>query len=179
MIKVLLIFLAVLLLLILVVIGIGMLLPQSHVVARSMLLKQKREDVYALISNMKGAPEWRKDIEMVEEVKDESGETLYREKSKHNVLTYRIVKREAPQKFATTIADKDAPFGGSWIFDLAEEGGGTRITITERGEVYSPVFRFMAKFVFGHHKTMEAYLTDLAKRFSEPAEVREGPPGHI
>lgn len=179
MIKVLLIILAVLLVLILVVVGIGMLLPQSHVVARSMLLKQKREDVYALISEMKNAPAWRKDIEAVDEVKDESGELLYREKGKHGVLTYRIVKREAPQKFVTTIAEKDAPFGGSWIFELVDEAGGTRLTITERGEVYNPVFRFMAKFVFGHHRTMETYLADVAKRFSDVAAVEEGVPGQI
>ncbi|MBL8523021.1 MAG: SRPBCC family protein [Betaproteobacteria bacterium] len=179
MIKVLLIVLAVFLLSILLVVGIGMLLPQSHVVARSMVLKQKREDIYALISEMKNAPAWRKDIEAVEEVKGEFGETLYREKSNHGLLTYRVVKREAPQKFVTTIADKDAPFGGSWIFYLVEEGGGTRLTINERGEVYNPVFRFMAKFVFGHHRTMETYLADVAKRFSEVAAVQEGVAGQI
>lgn len=179
MIKILLIFLAVLLLSILLVVGIGMLLPQSHVVARSMVLKQKRDAVYALISDMKNAPAWRKDIEAVEEVKGEADETLYREKSKHGTLTYCIVKREAPQKFVTMIADKDAPFGGGWMFDLAEEGDGTRITITERGEVYNPVFRFMAKFVFGHHKTMETYLANLAARFSETAAIEEGKPGQI
>lgn len=179
MIKVLLICLAVLLLSILLVVGIGMLLPQSHVVVRSMLLKQKRDAVYALISDMKNAPAWRKDIGSVEEVKSEADETLYREKSKHGTLTYRIVKREPPQKFVTAIADKDAPFGGSWIFDLTEEGDGTRITITERGEVYNPVFRFMAKYVFGHHKTMETYLANLAARFSETAAIEEGKPGQI
>ncbi len=32
------------------------------------------------------------------------------------------------------------------------------VTITERGSVYNPIFRFMSRFIFGHTATVEAYL---------------------
>ena len=179
MIKITLLIFAVLAVLILAAVCIGMLLPQSHVVARSMHVNQRPEVVYTAISNLKNAPAWRKDIEAVDEVKGDSGETLYREKSKHGVLSYRIARNDVPTKFVTTIAERDAPFSGSWIFDLAEENGGTRITITERGEVYSPVFRFVARFIFGYHKTMEIYLADLAAHFSQVGLVQDGVPGDM
>ena len=59
-----------------------------------------------------------------------------------------------PSPFVTRIADPDQPFGGT-DFDIAPDAGGTRLTITERGEVYNPIFRFMARVVFGYTGTME------------------------
>ena len=40
------------------------------------------------------------------------------------------------------------------------------VTITEHGQVFNPVFRVMSRFVFGHTATIEAYLTNLARRKS-------------
>ncbi|MBI3714693.1 MAG: SRPBCC family protein [Betaproteobacteria bacterium] len=175
MIKIALIAVAILILLIVVVVAVGLLLPQSHVLSRAITLKQKREAVYAVVSDLKNAASWRKDLQSVEVVTTANGETLYREKSAHGELRYRILATEPPTKFVTEIADKSA-FGGTWTIELSEAGEGTRIVITERGEVYNPVFRFMARFVFGHHKTMEAYLRDLAAKFSEEAVITEGSP---
>ncbi len=173
MIKILLVALVVLVLLIAIAVAIGYSLPQGHVVSRSILLKQKRDAVYAVVSDLKGAPSWRTGITAMVEVKGEGGETLYKETSRQGVLHYRVAAAEPPGKFVTAIAEKNAPFGGSWTIALSETPQGTRVVITENGEVYNPFFRFMAKFVFGHHKTMEAYLRDLAVKFSEEAVTRE------
>jgi hypothetical protein len=70
----------------------------------------------------------------------------------------------APQQFVSRIADPNLPFGGTWTIDLKPEGAGTRVTITEHGEVYNPIFRFMSRFVFGHTATIDAYLTALQRR---------------
>jgi hypothetical protein len=59
------------------------------------------------------------------------------------------------------IADPDQPFGGTWAFELASEGAGTRVTITENGEVYNPIFRFMSRFVFSETSTLESCLGSL------------------
>ncbi len=59
------------------------------------------------------------------------------------------------------------PFGGTWTFDIEPAGTGTQLTITEDGIVRNPIFRFVSRFVFGHYKTQETYLRDLAKKFGE------------
>ncbi len=64
----------------------------------------------------------------------------------------------------TRIADPDLPFGGTWTFELAPEAGGTRLTITERGEIRNPIFRTMSRFVFGYGATMETFLAELRAR---------------
>jgi hypothetical protein len=53
---------------------------------------------------------------------------------------------------------------------FAAENGGTRVRITEDGEVSNVVFRFMSQYVFGHTATIDGYLSSLAKRFAEDAK---------
>mgnify|MGYP003472568337 CR=1 FL=1 len=38
------------------------------------------------------------------------------------------------------------------------------MTITERGFVTNPLFRVLARFVFGYEKTTKDYLRDLGRR---------------
>jgi hypothetical protein len=71
------------------------------------------------------------------------------------------VERQPPRRLVTRIADADLPFGGTWTFELAPEEGGTRVTITERGEIRNPIFRAVARYVFGYGATMEAFLDEL------------------
>jgi hypothetical protein len=44
------------------------------------------------------------------------------------------------------------------------------LTITERGQISNPVFRFMARYVFGYHATMQEYLASLGRKFGEPVD---------
>ena len=67
------------------------------------------------------------------------------------------------------IADPDLPFGGTWTYEITPDGGGSRLTITEDGEIYNPLFRFMARFVFGYEGTIASYMSSLEKRLAGPA----------
>ena len=65
----------------------------------------------------------------------------------------------------TRITDKSLPFGGSWEYLVTSEGTGSRVQITERGEVYNPVFRFVSRFIMGHSATASAFLKALGAKF--------------
>ena len=82
--------------------------------------------------------------------------------------------RCAPVHLLTKIDDRSLAFGGTWSHDLVPSGTGTTVTITERGEVYNPLFRFMSRFVFGHTATMEGFLGALAVRMGELTAVSAG-----
>ena len=49
----------------------------------------------------------------------------------------------------------------------------TIVRITEDGQVYNPVFRFMSRFVFGHARTMDAYLRALGRAAGQEVEVKD------
>ena len=44
---------------------------------------------------------------------------------------------------------------------------GTRLTITENGEVYNPIFRFVSRFFLGYTSTMESVLRALGTKHGE------------
>jgi hypothetical protein len=59
------------------------------------------------------------------------------------------------------------PFGGWWEYVIAPAGSGSRVTITEHGEVYNPIFRFVSRYVMGQTKTLDSYLTALAAKLGD------------
>ena len=71
-------------------------------------------------------------------------------------------RMEPPSLLVARIADPKLPFGGTWTYRIAPAAGGSDLTITEDGEVYNVFFRFMSRFVFGHHATMDGFIKHLA-----------------
>jgi hypothetical protein len=86
------------------------------------------------------------------------------EESGSDTLPLRVEEFEPPLRLRMRIDDRSLPFGGTWTYTLRPVEGGTELTLVEDGEVYNPVFRFMSRFVFGHHATIDRYLADLRKR---------------
>ena len=151
-----------------VVIG-GALLPRQHKVSRSILLRTPPAQVYALIRDFVAAPTWRADVSRVEILKSENGGTRFREYGKHGAVSYEVVSEIPNQRLVTRIVDKDLGYSGSWDYQLSPAEGGTRLTITEDGDVPNVVFRFMSRFVFGHTGTIDKYCRAVAARFGDNA----------
>ena len=70
-----------------------------------------------------------------------------------------------PRKLLVTRIVGEKAFGGTWTFDIGPDERGSTLTITERGEVYNPVFRVASRFVIGHHRSIDRYMSLLRKRF--------------
>ncbi|HJU74959.1 MAG TPA: SRPBCC family protein [Gemmatimonadaceae bacterium] len=140
---------------------VGVLLPQSHVASTSRTFAHPAERVFAAIGDVKSYPSWRSDVREVTVLSEQP--LRWREDGGNGKIEYERTVDEPPQRQVVVIASKDLPFGGSWIYELAPDGTGTRLTITEHGDVYNPIFRFMARFVFGHTKTMNDYLSALER----------------
>lgn len=152
--------------LILLLIAIGYALPISHVATREASLPAPPERVFSVLRDVEKFPTWRSGVKSVEMLATTPA-LRWRERG-DNDITFEMETVEAPTKIVTRIADKTLPFGGSWTYDLSPDGGGTRLVITENGEVYNPLFRFMSRFVFGHTATIERFLTDLGRAFAGP-----------
>ena len=81
-------------------------------------------------------------------------------------ILFEVAERVPDRRLVTRIADPSLPFGGRWTFELAPAAGGTELRITEDGEVYNPIFRFVSRFVMGYSHSTDRYLGD-AKRALE------------
>lgn len=160
--------------LVLIVVLVGLLLPKQHVVSRAILLHQKPEHVFQLISDFKAAPSWRPDVQEVELLSPTDGHARYREKSKDGTIAMEVVESIPWSRMVTRIADKGLPYGGMWIFDISSTAEGCRLNITERGEIYNPVFRFVSRFLLGYERTLDAYLRNVSHRFGEGSDPEDG-----
>jgi uncharacterized membrane protein len=157
-------------LLVAVVAFVGFRLPMQHTSSRSILLHQPPQQVYDVIRDFSTAPKWRSDLKSVEVQNQPNGKIHFREHGSQGTVNYELVEDVPAQRLVTRILDTDLGYSGKWTYSFTPEGGGTRVTITEDGEVANVFFRFMSRYVFGHTATMDSYLTSLAKRFGEDAK---------
>ena len=145
--------------LLILVVVIGALLPQKHRVSRTVSLHHPAETVWALIS---GPPTWRPEITNYQELPPHEGHRTWRETDKHGqTIPYEAVDATPPRHLVTRITDSGLPFGGAWTYEIVPAGNSCTLTITEDGEVYNPLFRFVSRFIFGHTATLDGYLKAL------------------
>jgi len=144
----------------------GLLTPKSHVVARRAVYRASREEVWRAIAEVEGYPGWRKDVKRVERLTDREGRAVWREAGGQGEIVFERVEAVAGERMVVRIADPGLPFGGTWTYELAAVEGGTELRITERGEIYNPVFRFMSRF-FDLGATIEGVMKSLGKKFGE------------
>jgi len=141
------------------VIAVGSMLPRKHTAARTVKLGQPADRAWAVIS---GPPTWRPDVKQYQELPPVEGRRTWRETDKHNqTITYELVESVPPRRLVTRIADPKLPFGGTWTYEIVPEGQTCTLTITEDGEVYNPLFRFVSKFILGHTATIDGYMKAL------------------
>ena len=145
---------------------IGSRLPKNHTASKSILLHRSPKEVYDVVRDFGSAPSWRSDVKSIEVRTQPDGKVQFREVGSDTV-DYAVDEDVPGQKLVTRILNTDLGYGGKWTYEFSPEGGGTRVKITEDGEVSNVLFRFMSRYVFGHTATMDGYLTSLAKRFGE------------
>jgi hypothetical protein len=164
---------AVLTSLLFIIIAVGLSIPRQHVASRTLKTGQSPEIVWRVITDYGGQPAWRKDVKSVERLPDKGGHEVWREVYKQgSPITLETAEAVAPNRLVRIIADEGGPFSGRWEYEIKGDGaGGSNLTITERGEVPNPFFRFVSRFLIGHTYFMEKFQKDLAAKFGEEAVI--------
>jgi len=155
--------------LVVVVAVIGWMLPVKHRASVARVYQATPASLFSLITDVSAFPSWRTGVSRVDTLPDENGHLRWQEVTKNGPPITYVVERAVPDRVLVgRIADPNLPFGGSWTYELTPGAvGQTKLTITEDGEVYNPIFRFVSRFVMGHEATINRYLSDVGKRFPE------------
>jgi hypothetical protein len=122
---------------------VGFFVPVSHVASRSVEFSKPPDVVFALIADPGSYKGWWDGAEVKSEV----------------------VERVPPSKLVTKVVG-ETQFGGTWTFEITPTAAGSRLTITERGEIYNLVFRALARYVIGYTGTMDSYLQAARKKLA-------------
>ena len=127
---------------------IGAMLPVAHVATRRVRFRQSPESVWNVLSPGISQRRFRQDD-----------------------VNYEVTESIPNRRLVTRIADKNLPYGGSWTYEIQPESDGSSLRITENGEVYNPVFRFVSRFIMGHTATIDAGLKALGSKLGETAAI--------
>jgi len=151
--------------LVLLIVVIGWSLPVKHQATSEVTINTAAGPLYNLITDVERYPQWRSSVERTERLPDSAGRTRFREIGSDGTILYEMETAEPNKRVVNRIADTSLQFGGSWTYDLIPRGDSTTLRITENGEVYNPIFRFVSRFVMGHTRTIKTYLHDVSKHF--------------
>lgn len=149
-----------------IVLLVGWALPVRHRVAREATYQVSVDSLYATLTDVEAFPSWRSNVQRVDALPAAEGRRSYREVGAGGALSYVVEEAVPPRRLVTRIADRGLPFGGRWTYELTPTGGGATLRVTEDGEVYNPLYRFVSRFVLGHDTTIERYLRDLEARLA-------------
>lgn len=151
---------------------IGALLPEKHTATEAARFHQNPDAVWQAITNFQDFPAWRSNVRSIEPLASQNNLAAWREvDTRDHVLPIQVLESNPPRRLVTKIADPKLPFGGTWTYDLAPAPDGCTVRITENGKIHNVIFRFMARFIFGYKLTMETYLNDLGRKFSESPTI--------
>ncbi len=134
---------------------IGTMLPRDHVASVTARIAAKPNDVWTTITSPADFPAWRSDVKRVELLPATPTGPSWREHGSNGAIIFVVEAWDPPHRFVGRIADTGLPFGGSWEYRVEPDGpGASRVTITEHGSIYNPIFRFVSRFIMGYTGTM-------------------------
>jgi Polyketide cyclase / dehydrase and lipid transport len=142
---------------------IGSRLPKAHHASRTARFPVPPPTLYAVITDVDRYPEWRKGVKRIERLPDRDGRPAWIEHGSNGAIPMSLERAEPPSLVVGRIGEGLA-FGGTWTYRIKPAPDGSELTIVEDGEIYNPIFRFMARYLFGYEATMTAYLASLQAR---------------
>jgi len=145
---------------------LGALLPRDHVATLTARIAAPPGAVWSAITDAARFTDWRADVTKVDILPATATGPSWREYSRHGAITMVVDLAEPPHKLVGRIADEGLPYGGKWIYEVEPDGdSASRVTITEAGSVYNPIFRFVSRFIMGHTASIDTYLRSLGRHF--------------
>jgi uncharacterized protein YndB with AHSA1/START domain len=154
----------------------GIAIPRGHVAIVRATLGRPPAEVWQAVTDHASQGSWRKDLKSIEMQPSRDGKISFTEVGGHGPIGFVVEESVPTSRYVVRILDEELPFGGRWIFALEPAGTGSRLTITEDGEVKNLVFRALSPF-FSKTATMEGYLEALGAKFGEtvtPEVVQKG-----
>jgi uncharacterized protein YndB with AHSA1/START domain len=129
--------------LIIVVAIVGSMLPRNHKASRTLTVQRPPADVWPAITQATAS----------------------------SSVPVDVLENNPPHRLVTRVTEKEKNFGGMWTITIAPTPTGSTVTVTEDGWVANPIFRFMSRFVIGHHATMDGILKQVARNLNEPTAL--------
>jgi len=152
---------------------IGILIPASHIVSRSVNLKLSSKRLWDILIDVSSYPEWQPKVEKVTVQEEKDQQIVFVEHSTRKRHTVIIHHQRTPCKCLLRILEerpsiggqkKIPTFSGSWTFEITqdkESENQVTLKITEQGVIKKPIVRVTHMLLFGFHRRIDRFINDL------------------
>jgi uncharacterized protein YndB with AHSA1/START domain len=146
---------------------VGALRPADHTASVTVRLARPRAEVWTVVTDFTAYPQWFREVAASERIADIGGQPAWKERFGGFEATLVERERVEGERIVREILPAGS-FSGTWTYELADEGAGTRLTVTERGHVGNPFFRGMMAFS-DETRTMRLFTEALGAKLGVPA----------
>jgi len=146
---------------------VGLRMPREHTVSSRIQLTASRDAVWSALRNFGDYPTWHSGFKSSEKGAPRAGHEVWVQNVDGMTMSIEVLESQPPSRLVTeVVTDEASQWGGFWTYEVASNGAGTQVTITEEGWIKSPFLRVMMK-VMGTHSTMDGVLKNLGAKFGE------------
>jgi hypothetical protein len=78
-----------------------------------------------------------------------------------------VTLEDPPVRLVTEVIPEETSFGSTWVYTIQSDGPGVLIIVEERVRVCAELHRLILRWVIGHHRSLDSYLTALGGYFGE------------
>ncbi|MFZ5495968.1 MAG: SRPBCC family protein [Verrucomicrobiota bacterium] len=137
---------------------VGRAQPERHTASISFRLPRPRATVWTALTDYAAMPRWWPAVKSIRFETRPDGEIItWSADARGREIGFRTREQQAPARLVREITGDDLPFGGTWTYELRDEPGGTRLTLTEDGFVKPPFFRGVMKLFMKPEGTMRDF----------------------
>jgi hypothetical protein len=145
---------------------IGLFLPTERMFVKTAKFKSSPQEIWNVITDIKGQEEWRVDVKSIEMINAQKGEEKWTEiPEKGRPITFQVRTYEPPNRFDIEIVESG--FSGYWEGRINEENGLTSIEFKEVVVISNPYSKTISYLFLDLNKTMDLYLANLKKKLGE------------
>ncbi len=152
--------------------AVGWKLPADHRTTREAEFRHGADAVWAAISDFAAVPAWMPGVRRVQKLDAVDGRERWLYETAEGDMTIEVVTRSMPSELTIRSVNSDLPFGGTWTHRISPTAAGSVVTITENGWIGNPLFRFMFRYVFRDHATLDETLVALGAHMGERVKPR-------
>lgn len=162
-----------------VILGIyagGYFIPPNHVSKTRAVLNRRPDQLFVILSEFNKWPKWNKEASNAARMPDKNGHEVWLLGDQILEIVQIVAPVNGVGQIFVRLADAKSPFQGTWTWLIEPVGGGCSLTIIEEGTIKSPVWRFLAKYLFGYHSTAKTLLFTIGNSIEQavtPEEVKE------
>ncbi len=142
---------------------VGLLLPALHREEVRTLLPASARTVWAILNDLDGMLDWRRDLRRLERLPDAEGRVRWLEvRSGGGLTTYQRVESVAPSRMVVQSAET----GRRWVYEVRGLDRGSELAVLQERTITNPFERTLVR-VFGSDRNgIERLTTDLERRLA-------------